>query len=219
MCFSPEVDLAVGAAIAAVSVDAFRHCPSPRYFPLAALPFGFALHSFSSALVWCGFFTSQPEWVTTWATSFYAIFAFVVLPILVPLAMLAIEWHSTRRWWLVLITAIGFVAATDFGQSIARGDTRARDCTNYIDFNVYGSGWWTGVLYVIATCGAMLLSRNRLLQIWGGVNLVTVSILGIAQNQGLPSVWCFVAAATSFVIAAYLRSETKTLHVNYQMML
>ncbi|MEY2635171.1 MAG: hypothetical protein RIS75_1111 [Actinomycetota bacterium] len=213
MCFSPEVDFAVGTAIAVVGIDALRHCPSPRYLPLAAMPMLFAAHSFSSALVWCGFLTDQPEWITAWATSFYVIFAFVVLPLLVPVSILAIEWNTSRRWWLVSVTAMGLVAALDFGQSIARGDTQASQCTNYIDFNVYGSGLRTGVLYVLATCAAMMLSQNRNLQIWGGINFVAVSLLGVTQNQGLPSLWCFLAAATSFVIAIYLRVETKLIKI------
>ena len=62
-----------------------------------------------------------------------------------------------------------------------------------------------GVLYVFATCGALLVASSRLLMVFGLINLGMVITLSWLTFTGLTSLWCAWAAITSFVIAIYLR--------------
>lgn len=63
-----------------------------------------------------------------------------------------------------------------------------------------------GVLYVIVTCGGLLIASSRLLALFGLANLVMVITLCWLTFTGLTSLWCAWAALTIVVIAAYLRS-------------
>lgn len=54
MCFSPEVDVAAAAAISVAAIDAAQRIEHPRTVPIALPPALFAVHTFSSALIWWG---------------------------------------------------------------------------------------------------------------------------------------------------------------------
>ena len=63
------------------------------------------------------------------------------------------------------------------------------------------------MLYVVSTCGALLLSGSAPLIAWGLVNTVAVSALVAWNSLGLPALWCLWAAVTSGFVAWYLRKE------------
>lgn len=206
MCFSPQVDVVVGAAIAVVAVDSIRHCRSALTAPLAALPAIFAVHTLISAVVWWGLSCDVPADVGHGAAMAYLAIAFVLLPVYVPLAVLLIEPPGWRRGALIALTVMGAVAGADFAQGLVRGGDVVAACSYYIDFQITGTSTLGAALYVVATCGALLLSGQRPLVLWGLLNVVAIAVLVLFERRGLPSLWCFWAAATSVFIAWYLRS-------------
>jgi Family of unknown function (DUF6629) len=206
MCFSPEVDVVAALVISVVAVDAVRHNHSARTTPLALLPAVFAVHTLSSAFVWWGLEDSVPAGLGAAATSFYLAIAFVLLPVLVPVAVLLIEPPGWRRPALVVLGLAGAYASAAFALGLLDGRGGAAACSYYIDFGITGASSAAGVMYVAATCGALLLSGQRPLVLWGITNVVVVGVLVLAEANGLPSLWCFWAAGTSVFIAWFLRS-------------
>jgi hypothetical protein len=140
------------------------------------------------------------------AAQFYLVIAFVLLPIYLPIAVLLLEPPGGRRWLIGALAAAGAVAGIDFLTGLLSGRGEATACDFYIDFNVPATSTLAAVLYVVATCGALLLSGQRPLMFWGATNVVVVGILSLAASRGLPSLWCFWAACSSVFIAWYLRS-------------
>ena len=67
-----------------------------------------------------------------------------------------------------------------------------------------GHGGRLTALYVVATCGALLASSYRDLEILGALNLVAVPVLAWLTLSGFVSLWCFWAAMVSVVIALHL---------------
>lgn len=69
--------------------------------------------------------------------------------------------------------------------------------------------WWGGgmilVVYVVATCGALLASRRPTIRWFGGVNLVAVALLAGLDQSALVSLWCAWAAVTGVLVAVHLR--------------
>lgn len=210
MCFSPEVDVVAAVVISVVAVDAIRHNHSVRTAPLALLPAVFAVHTLASAFVWWGLEGGVPSGLGAAATSFYLAIAFVVLPVLVPVAVLLIEPPGWRRPALVVLGLAGAYASAAFALGLLDGRGGAAACSYYIDFGITGASSAAGVMYVAATCGALLLSGQRPLVLWGITNAVVVSLLVLAEANGLPSLWCFWAACTSIFIAWFLRSLARS---------
>lgn len=205
MCLSPEVDLVAGVAIAVVAVDAVRHNRHGRTLPLALLPAVFAVHTLTEAFIWWGERGVVPAQVGDAAAVFFMFVAFVLLPVYVPVSVLLIEPRGWRRDALLLLTGAGAIAAADFLIGLVSGRAEATACSYFIDYRILGAATVSGGLYVLATCGAMLLSGQRPLQVWGVTNVVVVAALIVWQSRGLPSLWCFWAAMSSVFVAVFLR--------------
>lgn len=205
MCFSPEVDVVVGSAISIIAIDAIRHCPNRRTLPLALIPAAFALHTFESALVWCGLRDWIPLWLSDAAEWAYLLFAFAVLPIYVPLALWLIEPKGLRRNALYVVQVLGLVAGLAYAYALTQGHGSATACNLYIDYDIAGAHPIAGLLYPVATIGAVLLSSHRPIFLWGISNVFVTTFLFFWNQRGLASLWCLYAAATSVFIAWFVR--------------
>src|ERR1700683_524493 len=112
VCFSPQADVVGGLVICAIGIDAVRHIRQRREFiALAWLPLLLGAHQFIEALVWLWLHGPVPRGgghVALWA---YLLIAFVALPVLVPLAVIALEPTRRRKWMMVPFASIGTVIA------------------------------------------------------------------------------------------------------------
>ena len=210
MCLSPQVDVTVGIAISVVAVDTLRHCKSPRLLGLALLPAIFAAHSFTSAFVWLGLLGDVSPEVLNAATALYLFVAFVLLPMYAPIAVWLVEPRGWRRSVFVLLVLAGVYAGMSFLIALIDGRGSAVACDFYISFNIDFTASSVAVFYILATCGALLLSGQRILVYWGLVNALAVGGLAFWASRGLPSLWCFLAAISSVFIAWYLRRLDKS---------
>jgi len=68
--------------------------------------------------------------------------------------------------------------------------------------------WHGGIvtaLYVVATCGALLVSDHRYVGRFGAINLLAVVVLAWFDQGAVVSLWCTWAAVVSIAIALHLR--------------
>jgi hypothetical protein len=205
MCFSPEADLVSGIVIGAIGIEAFRHVARPAERALAAVPVVLGVHQLVEAVVWWALRGDLPQrWVEPAATV-YLLIAFGVLPILVPAAVGALEPASNRRR-LAAFTALGMAVSAVLVHAIVRGPVVAVIDGHHISYRV---DLWRGGLivacYVVATCGALLVSAHRHVRWFGLVNLVIVASLVALDRNALISLWCAWAAVTSIAISVHLR--------------
>ena len=206
MCFSPEADAASAIVIGAAAVDSLRSVRHRNELPLASLPALFAAHSAMSAFVWLGIEGAVPPSVRDAAAWMFMLVAFSVLPAWVPWAVWSIEPPSVQRRRIALLALLGTVVCGVFFVRIVSGTGHASDGGNFIRYRVHASdNDVLAVAYVTATCGAMLLSGDRILLIYGVVNAIAVALLAALLAAGFASLWCFWAAITSILIALYMR--------------
>jgi uncharacterized protein DUF6629 len=205
VCFSPGVDGVAGLVIAAVGVDALRRVRRPAERPLAALPAVFAAHQLVEVFVWWGLQGRVPSAVGHSAAWVYLVIAFGVLPILVPVAVGALEPAAHLRRTGALV-ALGTAVAVALTFAVVRGPVEATVAGHCIAYHVpLWHGGALAFLYVLATCGSLLVSDHGLVRRWGLVNLAAVLVLVWVNRVGFISLWCVWAAVTSVAIAAYLR--------------
>ena len=210
MCFAPEADAATGAIVIAVGVDALRHVGEPRQLALASLPLLFGLHQLTEAFVWWGLRGDVAHSVERAAVWAYLLFAFAVLPILVPVSVGLIERVITRRRVIAAFGALGFAVAVVLTIAMFRGSIHAVTDDRHVAYDVGAedNGGRLTALYVIGTCGAMLASSYRDIEVLGALNLVAVPVLMWLTISGFVSLWCFWAAIVSVFIAFHLRRGT-----------
>ena len=200
MCFSAEADFVSAAVIGAIGVATLSQVEKPREIPLAALPLAFALHQLAEGFVWRDL-DSGTTHATGPAVYVYLLFAWVLLPVIVPLAVMLLEppGHARRR--IAGFVAVGAVASAYLSASLIAGDVSAHSGGHVVLYG--GAGRYADAataLYVVATCGAPLLSRYRTVVWFGVANLAAVAAVATVQAEGLTSIWCSWAAVVSVLI-------------------
>jgi hypothetical protein len=205
VCFSADADLVAGLTIGAIGIDALRHVRRPIDVPLASLPMVFAVHSLIEAFVWWGL--NDRVGATAYRTALWAylIIAFVVVPILVPIAVTILE-PPTRRTRMHIFVVIGVLVAGALVFSMLHAPINASIQGHHIEYSVkvLTGGLMVG-FYVLATCGSLLSSQHRRVRWFGVTNLIAAVYLAWLSESGFVSLWCVWAGITSIVIAVDLR--------------
>ena len=207
MCFSPEGDLVGGLAVTAIGVDACRHLRGRNnYLLLAATPLVLGAHQIDESLVWFSLQGHVPHLAGRIAMWIYLTIAFVVVPILVPLAILRLEPTARRRWAIVPFVVLGVGVAVDLLITMLHGPVTVKLGSYHLAYSIgLRHGLVVIGLYIVATCGSLLASGYKHVIIFGVANLVAVVILARLTADGFASLWCFYAALASGAISLHMR--------------
>jgi hypothetical protein len=205
VCFSAEADFASAAVIGAVGAATLAKARTPREVPLAAMPLAFALHQLVEGFVWRDL-DARPGPASGTAVTLYLLFAWVVLPVLAPTAILLVEPPGPRRWRLAPFVVLGAFAGAYLAGPVLTGDVSARAVHHTIEYG--GAGKYADiatVCYVVATCVPPLLSGYRAIVWFGVANAFAVAVVATIQTEYLTSVWCLWAAIVSVLIFVQFR--------------
>jgi hypothetical protein len=207
MCFSPEADIGGGLLICAIGVDAVRHIGRRREFiAMAWLPVLLGLHQFIEALVWLWLQGHVPRGIGHVALWAYLLIAFVVLPVFIPLAVIALEPTRRRKQLMVPFVLIGIVIAGILLAAMVRGPVSVKLAPYHLSYSIrLSDGLLIVALYVVAVCGPLLVSGYRNVALFGIANLIAVIIIARLTISGFASVWCGWAAITSAAITLHCR--------------
>ena len=207
MCFSPQADIAGGLLIGVIGVDAVRHIGQRREFiALAWIPVLLGAHQFIEALVWLWLQGHVPREIGRVALWAYLLIAFVVLPVFIPLAVIALEPTRRRKQMMVPFALLGAVIAGTLFAAMIRGPVGVRLAPYHLAYSIrLPDGLLVVALYVVAVCGPLLVSGYRNVMLFGVVNLVAVIVIARLTISGFASVWCGWAAVTSAAIALHCR--------------
>jgi hypothetical protein len=207
VCFSPEGDLAGGLVVTTIGIEACRQLRGrSNYLLLAATPLVLGAHQIDESLVWWSLQDHIPHLAGRIAMWIYLVIAFVVVPILVPLAILRLQPTIRRRWMLTPFVVLGVGVALDLLITMLHGPVTVRLGHFHLAYSI---GLRHGLviigLYIVATCGSLLASGYRHIVIFGVANLVAVVILARLTADGFASLWCFYAALASGAITLHMR--------------
>jgi len=210
MCYSPEADLMAGVVVGVIGVDAVRHVDRRSDLALAALPLVLALHQGIEAFAWWGMRGEVPAVVGDLAVTAYLLLALVLLPAMVPYAVMRTEPSSVVRRRMRVFVVLGVFVSIVALSGLIVNPYGAAIGGRYIAYStsVLGGGVITG-LYAVAVCTPFLLSSHRRLVTFGMINAPVVVLLSVLLSTGVISLWCVWAAVTSIVIALHIR-ETST---------
>jgi hypothetical protein len=207
MCFSPQADVVGGLVICAIGIDAVRHIRQRREFiALAWVPLLLGAHQLIEALVWLWLQGHVPRGVGHVALWAYLLIAFVVLPVFIPLAVIALEPTRRRKVMMAPFALTGVVIAVVLLTAMVRGPVEVTLAPYHLSYDIrLSGGFWVVAFYVAAVCGPLLLSGYRNVAAFGIVNLVAVIIIAKLTVSGFASVWCGWAAISSAAITLHCR--------------
>lgn len=207
MCFSPEGDLVGGAIVTAVGVDAVRQLRHRHdHIALATLPLILGAHQIDESLVWWSARGDVPHGVGRAATWIYLVVALVVLPILVPIVIMLLEPTRARRLRIAPFLGLGAVVSAILLVTMLHNDPSVTQGAYHLAYSIdLRHGILVIGLYIVATCGPLLLSGFHHIVIFGAANLVAVAVLARLTADGFASLWCFYAAITCAAILLHMR--------------
>ncbi len=207
MCFSPEADIGGGLLICAIGVDAIRHIGQRREFiALAWIPALLGAHQLIEALVWLWLQGRVPHGIGHVALWAYLLIALVVLPVFVPLAVIAAEPARRRKHVMAPFAVIGILIAVTLLAAMIRGPVGVKLAPYHLSYSIsVPAGLVIVALYVVAVCGPLLMSGYRNVVLFGVVNLIAVVIIARLTVSGFASVWCGWAAVSSAAVTMHCR--------------
>jgi hypothetical protein len=201
MCFSAEADFVSGAVVGAVGIATLREVDDKRALPLAALPLAFAAHQVTEGFVWLGLEGTIPSRWGDLATYVYLLYAWVLLPLLVPWSVALVEGELRRRRAMHVLTALGGIVAAYMLIAMSGADIGARINGHTIEYSGAGDlGNVATALYVLVTCGSFLMSSSKPIRWFGAANLAAVVVIGWYQASALTSLWCIWGAIASVLL-------------------
>jgi hypothetical protein len=207
VCFSPEGDLGGGLLVTAIGIDACRHLRGRNnQLLLAALPLLLGVHQIDESLVWWSLQGHVPHLVGRVAMWIYLLIALVVVPVFVPVAILRLEPTARRRRIIVPFVILGSIVAAVLFATMLRGPITVRLGSYHLAYSIgLRHGLLIVGLYVVATCGSLLLSGYKHIVVFGLLNLAVVIVLARLTADGFASLWCFYAALASGAISLHMR--------------
>ncbi|MGW0034046.1 DUF6629 family protein [Streptomyces sp. NPDC003314] len=201
MCWSAAADLWAGLGIGAVGVASLASVRRPGDAPLAALPLLLGAHQVVEAAVWHVGGGAGP------ATLAWAVIALPLLPLWIPVGVLTAARPADRPRLLVPL-AIGLATACLLAYRLATrpvtAEIRGRTLGYVVDLP------YAPLLlaaYLLATVGALLLARDRLLRLLGLLTGAGAAVCALLWTTEFVSTWCALAAVASVLLLVWVRGR------------
>ena len=209
MCFSATANFVGSGVLGAVGVVTFTKVKHRRELLFAALPTVFAVHQFIEGFVWLGLDGKFSPTTTHNMAAAYMLYAQGILPFLLPLSVLLFEPDRKSRTRMLPFVILGagtalyiLWALTAYPLEVfARGNS-------IVYINPATDNLAVAILYVIATCGSLFLSKVKPMIIFGAANLAILLLVMEFKRYAFTSLWCAYAAIASVIILAYFWSSS-----------
>lgn len=201
MCFSATASFVASGVIATIGVATLRHVREPRTLLFAAVPLLFAIHQFCEGFVWLGLEGRIGPIALYHVAFLFMMYAQGILPLLMPLAVALMEPPGWRRSVIVGLTCLGAVACVwDIIGLISLPSRTFVEHHSIAYRNPMTGNFAISCLYILAACGALVLSTHRVVRWYGVLNVIGLTITQIVKEYAFASVWCFYAATLSVII-------------------
>lgn len=201
MCFSATASFTASAVLGVVGVATLRHVREPRALLFACVPLLFAVHQFSEGMVWLALEGRLGTYAVDHTVFLFALYAIGILPLLMPVAVVLMEPPGWRRWAILGLCGVGAVVfAWDMTGLVVAPTCAVIEQHSIRYTNPITSQIWVSLLYILATCGALLLSTHRVVRGYGVLNVIGLTIVHLVKGYAFASVWCFYAAVLSVVL-------------------
>jgi hypothetical protein len=210
VCFSPEADVAAGVIVGAIGLESLRHVHRRQELLIAALPLVFGAHQLSEAFVWWGLRGQVTPATGHLALWLYMTFAFVILPVLAPLAVFFVEPSARRQHLIGFFAVVGAAVSVVYANAMIRGPISGAIHGRTVAYSTgVAHGGATAAVYIVAMIGALIASSHRRIALFGWANVVGVPVLILISARALTSLWCVWAAVASIMIAQYQRLDSQ----------
>jgi len=204
MCFSATASFSAGAVLLGLGTLTLRSARHPRELPFAAIPLLFAVQQLSEGVIWLTFRYEAPL-LNAVMTHVYSFFSHVLWPVYVPAAVLLIEPPGWRRRALLVFAAAGVAVGAYLLYFLVAFPVVSRPTCQHIEYvSPHFFAAATMTLYLMSTTVSPILSRHRLVKVFGVLALLSFAATYFLYMTWFISVWCFFAAILSVIVFLHL---------------
>jgi hypothetical protein len=209
MCFSASASLIAGGVLSAAGVATVAKVTTKKELPFALVPLLFGVQQLTEGLVWLSL-----SWNTVTlnlvATYLFSLFAFVLWPVYVPLAIGLLETVPWRKKVIYVLQVLGLMVGGYLLYFYTLNPVSCEVTNNHLAYNVsqpHGYGLITMVLYFAATIISCLVSSKKIINLFGVTAFILASIAYGFYAYAFISVWCFFAAILSIIVYWYFTNR------------
>ena len=173
----------------------------PAELVFASLPLLFGLHQFTQGFVWLGLYHMVSPHTLHVASMLFVFYAQAILPFWVPLAIWLLEPRSPRRHLLATLTVVGALLMAYVAWGLLWQPTQVfiHDYS-LVYFNPHTEHLWVALIYILTTCGALIISRSVAIQLFGWLNLLGLLVVYLIAQYSFTALWCLYAALVSVIL-------------------
>lgn len=211
MCFSAGASFAGGTMLSAIGFATARKVTNPSQKLFASVPMLFAVQQFSEGVLWLTLRSGGYDRLQSTATYVFLLFALIIWPTLIPLAVLKMEEIKSRRKILKVLLFSGVTVSSYYAVCMVlfSVEPRIRDFhIQYVNSFPQSLSIPVFIVYVIATITPLFVSSVRKMYLFGILVFFSCLVTGIFYREYLTSVWCFFAALISVVIYYIVARES-----------
>ena len=204
MCFSAAANFVGSGVLGVIGIATLTQVKHRRELLFASLPVLFAVHQFIEGFVWLGLDGRLSPAVTHDMAAAFMLYAQGLLPFLLPLSVFLFEpdGEGRRRMVPFLVLGIGTTLYILWALTAYPTDTFVKG-NSIVYMNHATNNLTVAILYVIATCGSLFLSKVRPMIIFGAANLAILLFVMEYKRYAFTSLWCAYAAVASIIILGY----------------
>jgi hypothetical protein len=210
VCFSATANFVGSGVLGTIGVVTLTRVKHRRELLFAALPTLFAIHQFMEGFVWLGLDGILSPAVAHDMGAAFMLYAQGLLPFLLPLSVFLFEADRKSRQRMLPFLALGLGTTLYILWALTAFPLQLYVRQNTIVYiNQATNHMAVAVLYVIATCGSLFFSKNKMMVVFGAANLAILLIVMAFKRYAFTSLWCAYAAIASIIILVYFWTSSE----------
>ncbi len=216
MCFSATASFGASVVLAGIGVASIKQVRHKTQIVFACIPLFFSMQQFNEGLVWLSFAAPFHAAMNLYATYGFLIFAQIVWPLWIPIAMVVVENKGERRKIQRVFVAIGITEALYQFYCLLNYPTHSEVIGHHIYYHIDHPDTFKYIepaFYVAATIIAPFFTSIKRMWVVGMAILISCLITLLFFQHYTVSVWCFFASIISisvYLIMRRIRISTTT---------
>ena len=207
MCFSASASFGAGVVLTVIGVASIKKTHHPSQLLFASIPLIFGAQQISEGILWVTL--PYADYVDTQRmfTYMFLLFAQIIWPIWVPIAILLLEKSTTRKNIQKVLVGAGLLVGIYLAYCLMTFHVEAKIVEYHISyFQDYPTSFrkYGIILYAMATIAPSFFSHIRHMWMLGATILISYIITAIFYEHYILSVWCFFSSIISLSIYAIM---------------
>ena len=212
MCFSAAASFGATIVLTTIGIASIKKVQNPKHLLFASIPLLFAVQQLAEGVLWKTLPYPDDILIQRLMTFVFLVFAQIIWPLCVPVALLQLEKNPIRRNIQKILVAIGSFTALCLTYCLMTYRVDANINAYHISYlqdyplSLKGYG---AALYLMATVAPLLVSSVKKMWLLGATILISYIITALFYEYYVLSVWCFLSSLISVFIYLIITRELK----------